>query len=149
VVRRLPYVRRHHQRLSEAASRFQQGLRPLLSFRLLLPVGLTLLAYALFFLQGLLLALALDLRLGVVYLTVSLSVSGFVTLLPISISGLGTRDAALIAMFAPAGIIAEQAVAYSTLFFLTFYIAGGLIGAVAYQIKPLDRRPSEARDEAP
>jgi hypothetical protein len=105
---------------------------------------LTLLAYAIFFGQARLLAVALDLEVGIVYLAVCLSVAGVITLLPISFSGLGTRDAILIALFAPLGLAAEQAVAFSTLFFLTFYVGGGIIGAVAWQLKPLAERPTVA-----
>lgn len=138
----VPVVRRYHRRLVDAAGRFQTGLRPLLTLRLAIPILLTQVAYGLFFFQGQLLAWALHLRIGFAYLAVCLSVAGFVTLLPVSISGLGTRDAVLIAMFAPLGIPPYQAVAYSTLFFLTFYIGGGVIGALAWQIKPLEKRPT-------
>jgi uncharacterized membrane protein YbhN (UPF0104 family) len=99
-----------------------------------------LLAYALFFWQGWLLALALDLPLGMVYLAVCLSVAGVAALLPISFSGLGTRDAILILLFAPLGLAAEEAVAFSTLFFLTFYVGGGALGAIAWQVKPLEQQ---------
>ena len=140
VVQRLPFVRRYQPRLALATDRFQQGLRPLLTPRLLLPLLLTQLAYLVFFEQGHWLAQAVDLPVGIFYLAVSLSVAGVITLLPISISGLGTRDAALIAMFAPLGITASHTMAFSTLYFLTFYIVGGVIGAVAWQLKPLERR---------
>jgi len=148
LARHLPLVRRFHARLAETTGRFQTGLRPLLTPRLAIPILVTQLAYVLFFFQGQLLAWALNLHIGVAYLAVCLSVSGFVTLLPVSISGLGTRDATLIAMFAPLGIPAYQSVAYSALFFLTFYIGGGLIGAWAWQLKPLDKRPTSMNGEA-
>ncbi len=137
LVRQLPFLGRYDASLTEAAARFQRGLRPLLKPRLIVPLAFTLVAYGLFFGQGQLLAWALDLPIGIGYLAVSLSVAGVITLLPISFSGLGTRDAILIALFAPQGIAAEEAVAYSALFFLTFYLGGGLLGAAAWQIKPL------------
>jgi uncharacterized protein (TIRG00374 family) len=140
IVQHLPVLRRYHPRLAAAAGRFQQGLRPLLTPRLILPLLLTQVAYFLFFEQGHLLAQAVDLPVGIAYLAVSLSVAGVVTLLPISISGLGTRDAALIAMFAPLGIAASHTMAFSTLYFLTFYIVGGIIGAIAWQLKPLEQK---------
>jgi len=140
IVQHLPILHRYYPRLAAAADRFQQGLRPLLTPRLILPLLLTQVAYLLFFEQGQLLAQAVDLPVGIVYLAVSLSVAGVITLLPISISGLGTRDAALIAMFAPLGIVAAHTMAFSTLYFLTFYIVGGVIGAIAWQIKPLEQR---------
>jgi uncharacterized protein (TIRG00374 family) len=139
---RLPFVHRYAARFTEAMVRFQQGLRPLVAPSLLVPVALTLVAYVLFFGQGRLLALALDLPVGIAYLAVCLSVAGVVTLLPISFSGLGTRDAVLITLFAPVGLASEQAVAYSCLFFLTFYVGGGIIGALGWQLKPLKERPA-------
>jgi uncharacterized protein (TIRG00374 family) len=140
LARQLPFLHRIDARLTRATGRFQIGLRPLLAPGLVVPLGLTLMAYALFFGQARLLAAALDLKVGIVYLAVCLSVAGVITLLPISFSGLGTRDAILIVLFAPLGLAAEQAVAFSTLFFLTFYVGGGIIGAVAWQLKPLEER---------
>jgi uncharacterized membrane protein YbhN (UPF0104 family) len=138
---RLPYVHRHTTQLAEATARFQQGLRPLISPGLLSPLALTLAAYALFFGQGRLLAKALEIPVGIAYLSICLSVVGVITLLPISFSGLGTREAVLITLFAPLGLAAEQAVAYSLLFFLTFYVGGGIVGALGWQMKPLKERP--------
>ena len=140
IVRRLPLLGRYDARLTGATGRFQEGLRPLLTLRLIIPLLLTQAAYLVFFWQGQLLATAVDLKIGIGYLAMCLSVAGIITLLPISISGLGTRDAVLIAMFAPRGINAAHTVAFSTLYFLTFYIIGGLIGAIAWQIKPLEQR---------
>ena len=137
LLRRIPLLRRYDARLTGATERFQQGLRPLLTLRLMGPLLLTQVAYLLFFVQGQLLALAVDLPIGYFYLAVCLSVAGVITLLPVSISGLGTRDATLIALFAPLGIAPAQTMAFSTLYFLTFYVVGGAIGAVAWQIKPL------------
>lgn len=142
LLRRLPIFGRFDARLTGAAQRFQDGLRPLLKPRLVIPLLITQLAYILFFAQGQLLARAVDLHIGIAYLAMSLSVAGVITLLPISISGLGTRDAALIAMFAPLGIAKEHAMAFSAIYFLTFYVVGGAIGAIAWQTKPLRERAS-------
>jgi len=140
-LRHMPLLDRYEARLTTAMARFRQGMRPLLKPGMILPLGLTLLAYAIFFGQSWLLAMALDLEVGIVYLAVCLSVSGVITLLPLSFSGLGTRDLVLIALFAPLGIVAEQAVAFSALFFLTFNMAGGLMGALAWQLKPVQAHP--------
>lgn len=142
LLRRAPILRHYDARLAEATGRFQQGLRPLLKPGLMVPLAPTLVAYALFFGQARLLALALDLPVGILYLAVCLSVAGVITLLPISFSGLGTRDAILIALFTPLGLAAEDAVAFSLLFFLTFYVGGGIIGVLAWQLKPLRDRPT-------
>jgi uncharacterized protein (TIRG00374 family) len=144
LIRRMPVLRRYDVRLTAAAGRFQEGLRPLLTPRLVIPLLLTQAAYLIFFWQGQLLATAVGLKIGIGYLAMCLSVAGVITLLPISISGLGTRDAVLIAMFAPLGINASHTMALSSLYFLTFYVFGGAIGALAWQLKPLRERMSTA-----
>jgi uncharacterized protein (TIRG00374 family) len=141
ILGQLPVLRAHQDRAAEATSRFQKGLRPLLGQGLVAPLLLTALAYTVFFAQAWLLGRALAVDIGMTYLAMCLSIAGVITLLPISFSGLGTRDAILIALFAPLGVAAEQAVAYSALFFLTFYVGGGIVGAIAWQIKPLAERP--------
>lgn len=112
------------------------GLRQLSWLTVLISVVLTVIAYAIFFGQCYLLALAL--RLPVTFTSVSSAVAlgNLVTLLPISISGIGTRDAAIIAYLGTVGVPSEMALAFSLLVFLTFYIGGGLMGAVAWWIKP-------------
>jgi hypothetical protein len=94
------------------------------------------LAYGIFFGQCYLLALALGLPLSYLQVSYTVAIGSLVTLLPISISGLGTREAAIIAYLATAGITGEQALGFSLLVFAAFYVAGGLFGAVAWLIKP-------------
>ena len=137
LVSTLPIVRGRRSRLAEATARFQHGLRPLLTPRLVVPLLLTLAAYALYFGQAQLLAVSLDLDVDLPYLAVCLSIAGVITLLPISFAGLGTRDAILIALFLPLGVAPEEAVAFSMLFFLVSYVAGGILGGIAWQLKPL------------
>jgi uncharacterized protein (TIRG00374 family) len=146
IIGQLPLVRVYRERASNAIGRFQKGLRPLLRPRLVVPLLLTALAYTVFFAQAWLLGRALALDISIAYLAMCLSVAGIITLLPISFSGLGTRDATLILLFAPLGLAAEQAVAYSTLFLLTFYVGGGILGAIAWQIKPLAERPKSFQE---
>jgi uncharacterized protein (TIRG00374 family) len=148
ILRQLPVVRAYQDRAAKAISRFQKGLRPLLTPGLVVPLLLTVVAYSVFFAQAWLLSRALSLDIGFAYLIMCLSVAGVITLLPISFSGLGTRDAILIVLFAPLGLAAEQAVAYSTLFFLTFYVGGGVLGAIAWQVKPLAERPRSLQEGA-
>jgi len=58
-------------------------------------------------------------------------------LLPISISGIGTRDAVIIAYLGSLGITAEGAFGFSLLITLMFYTSGGLMGLAAWWLKPL------------
>jgi hypothetical protein len=57
--------------------------------------------------------------------------------LPISISGIGTRDAVIITYLGSLGIPAEGALGFSLLISLMFYTGGGLMGFAAWWLKPL------------
>jgi uncharacterized protein (TIRG00374 family) len=97
---------------------------------------LTAAAYGLFFTQCFLLAKGIDLQAGFRTVSFAVALGSLVTLIPISISGLGTREAAMIAYLGSAGIPPAKGLAYSLLVFVTFYIAGALLGALAWLIKP-------------
>lgn len=118
----------------------RHGVRQLTWPSLLAAIGLTVVAYTIFFGQCYVLALALNLPAGFVSVSYAVALGSLVTLLPISISGLGTREAAMVAYLGTAGVPAEAALAFSLLVFATFYVAGGLMGAVAWWLKPLPVR---------
>ena len=64
---------------------------------------------------GYLIALSLSLNISYWYVLVSLAISSIVALLPISISGLGTREATFIFLFSIINIVPEEAVSFSLL----------------------------------
>jgi len=70
------------------------------------------------------------------HLSMILTVVGFITLIPISISGIGTRDAALIFFLTPFIIAKEQIIIFSSLILL-MYLFNTLIGFVCWLIKPI------------
>lgn len=104
---------------------------------ILLASVLTTIAYAIFFGQCYLLAIGLGMNIDFLKVCFAVSLGSLVTLLPISISGLGTREAVMITYLGRAGISPELSLGFSLLVFVTFYIAGGLIGAIAWFIKPV------------
>ena len=114
-----------------------RSLRRLTPLALLASVLLTVLAYAVFFGQTYLLALSLSLDASVVTIAYAVALGSLITLLPISISGLGTREAVMIAYLGTAGIASEAALGFSLLVFFTFYVCGGLMGLIAWLIKPI------------
>jgi uncharacterized protein (TIRG00374 family) len=114
----------------------RRGLLQLNLLWLVAAIGLTILAYAIFFGQCYLLALALNMSVSFLTASYAVALGNLITLLPISIAGVGTRDAVIIAYLAPANISAPIALSFSLLVFLTFYLGGGLIGAVAWWLKP-------------
>jgi uncharacterized membrane protein YbhN (UPF0104 family) len=113
------------------------SLRRLKPLSLSASVALTILAYAVFFGQNYLLAVSLGLDVGFWTITCAVALGSLITLLPISISGLGTREAVMITYLGIAGVSSEAALSFSLLVFFTFYVCGGLMGLVAWLIKPL------------
>jgi len=70
--------------------------------------------------------LARDLALQIDFVTIMLNlpVIVLITLLPISVSGIGVRESAFIWLFGLAGVAAEKAMALSLLWFLSTVVAG-------------------------
>jgi uncharacterized protein (TIRG00374 family) len=98
---------------------------------------LTITAYGVYFTQCFLLSksLALDVNYSVIMFSVALG--SLITLLPFSVSGLGTREATIVAYLSTVGVAAEKALSFSFLVFVTFYVIGGLVGAIAWLVHPL------------
>jgi uncharacterized protein (TIRG00374 family) len=84
------------------------------------------------FVYGWILALALGINIGFFYFILVIPVISLLDLLPISISGIGTRDVALIFLFGLEGIPAEQAIAFSLLYLFMSYWLIALMGAGVY-----------------
>lgn len=126
----------HDSYLTEIRASFRQ----LRWRRVIVSVGLTAVSYVVFFAQCYLLAFAIGLRVGIVPLSFAVALANLVTMLPISISGLGTREATLVSYLATAGVPSEAALGFSVLMFLTFHVAGGLMGAVSWWLRPVPVR---------
>lgn len=80
-----------------------------------------------------LIALSLGIQLRMVYFFIFLPIIGVVTLLPVSIGGLGLRDATTILLFAKAGLSKDLSFAMSLLGFFIILVYG-LISGIIYAI---------------
>lgn len=100
-------------------------------------VVLTIAAWAAHYLFFVIFARALGLEAGALFIVVCVSAAVFASLVPISISGLGTRDLVLIIMFARAGFSREAAVTFSFSFILV-YLVQGITGLACWLTAPFD-----------
>jgi uncharacterized protein (TIRG00374 family) len=115
---------------------FYESVRELMSWRLSIGGLLTAAAYFFFFLQCFCLARSLELGpLDYANVTFLMAITSCVTMIPISIAGLGTRDAILIFLFSSLGLGKEAAVSFSLLVLVAFYVAGGLMGLSCWLLK--------------
>jgi hypothetical protein len=76
-------------------------------------------------------ALAIGIKIKLVYFFIFLPIIGAITLLPISIGGLGLRDAMTVFFFAKVGVVKDLAFAMSLISFL-FILIYGSIGGLIY-----------------
>lgn len=84
-------------------------------------------------------ALSLGIKMNIIYFFVYLPIIGAITLLPISIGGLGLRDATTIFFFAKAGLAKDLAFAMSLLSFF-FILIYGILGGLIYVFTVHHRR---------
>ncbi len=90
-------------------------------------------------------ALSLGLKINIIYFFIFLPIIGAITLLPISIGGLGLRDASTIYFFTKIGISRDLAFAMSLLnffFILAFGALGGLIYVLTIHHRRIQHHPS-------
>jgi len=84
-----------------------------------------------------LLALSLGISVELTFFVLVIPIISLLDLLPISISGIGTRDAALIFLFGLQGIPPESAVAFSLLYLFMSYWLVALVGALFWIQNPI------------
>lgn len=117
-------------------SEIRNSLNDLTMSTLLRSTLFTVGAYALFFTQSYLVARSLEIDISYLTVVFTIALGSLVTLVPISISGLGTREAVAIAYLSASGVTTEVAVSFSLLIFVVFHIFGGLFGMTAWLLKP-------------
>ena len=134
---RLPLISKIALRKNESIQQFKEGFQQLLNIRLLYAAVLTLISYIVLYIAAWFIADSMQIELSFVSIILMVSVANILSFLPITISGLGTREAVFIYFFSNIQYSAEQALVYSTLFFFCFYIIGGLYAYICYMIKPV------------
>jgi uncharacterized protein (TIRG00374 family) len=100
---------------------------------------LTTVSWLFFFIQNFLFSISFDFRLNFLQIAFITSAVGLVTLIPISISGLGTRDVTLIYFFSLFGLEKEQALIFSSCMFFTVIIYA-LISFFPWEMESIRRK---------
>jgi len=83
-------------------------------------------------------AMALSINVPLEFMFLIAPILSLLDLVPISVSGLGTRDAAVIFFFSFLSINSELAIAFSLLVFFTGYLLISLIGLILFILNPLN-----------
>ena len=120
----------------EGFKSFFDNLR-ILKFKNYLVLGVfTVLLWTVYFTQMFVFSKSLNIQISFFYLAFAVTAAGIITMIPISFSGIGTRDLILIAFFSFVLLSGESAVALSTLILGT-HIVAALIGWFCWLKKPL------------
>jgi glycosyltransferase 2 family protein len=117
---------------------FVGGWKQISSPEALLQAGiLTLVSWLLLLGACYLILLSLSIEMPFWFLAFATAIAGLLSLLPVSVAGIGVRDSALAAVFGLVGISVQASLAYSLLYFAVFGIALGITGAVFWYRDPL------------
>lgn len=128
----IPNIKNIRNRSQNWLLEFFEGIRCFITFKITFSVILTIIIYFLFFIQCYLLAYSIGLNVNFFYLAFCVVVFSITSLLPISISNLGTREFVLIFMFSYIGLTQESAVCFSLLFFVMINLCLALLGWFAF-----------------
>lgn len=129
--------------LGRLLASFSKQIELLTPKRFLFMLLLTAFPTTIFAFQCTLLAKAMNVDLNMLIAGGIAASVNLVVLIPVTIYGLGTREATVISMFGFLSIGQAEAFSYSMLLFLNFWIVGGVWGLFFWLIKPL--KVSEAK----
>lgn len=127
---------RYRENAKTGFSGLCNGIKTLNANQLILATFITFFGWVIYFLTMYLLALSIGINIPFLYLATCVSISAVITLIPISISGIGTRDATLIILFSYLGLSKESAIAFSMMILIMFAFNGS-IGLIAWLKKPI------------
>ena len=98
---------------------------------------LTIVSYTVFFYQSYILSISIGMATHPINIIYSVTLGSLITLIPISISGIGTRELIITSFLSTKNIDTDISFAFSILIFLNFYIITALIGFLSWLIKPI------------
>jgi len=120
---------------------FYAGLGSILKDRKSVALALAITVFYWFFsvFQYFIIALALGMNVTYGFMLIIMPVVILLEVIPISFSGLGTREAALIAFMSLVGIAAETAISFSLLLFFLNYITIAAVGFILWTARPMKK----------
>ena len=104
---------------------------------ILIAFMLTGLAYLSLFFSAYMISLSMHLNFSLLTISSFVAIGNIISFIPVSISGLGTREAVFIYLFSLFDINPEVAVIFSVTLFFVFFVFGGGVGYICFLIKPL------------
>ena len=129
------------------AEEFASGMRLLPVNNLFVALFFTVMAQAIFFQACWLIAVAYSIPISYLELVPIMAMTNLITFIPVSIAGLGTREAALLVFLNRPDITTEQIILYSLSVFFVFFAGGGLLGYLGWILSPVYISRKQAKAE--
>ncbi len=123
----------------ELFASFREATLQMIQPRLVIPILMTVVIYIGFFLGCWCLASSLNISVSYGNIAFFISIATLVALVPVTVSGIGTREATLIYLFSTVGVGHEEAVAFSLLLFVNFFLLLGSLGYVVWLFTPMKK----------
>jgi uncharacterized protein (TIRG00374 family) len=131
------YARVARGAASDGPTVFFDALRSQMGRALILPLGATVAAFLINYLQAWLVAVAFGITLSLADVVAVVSISSLLGLLPISVSGVGVREAFFALIFPVAfGLSETMGIAFGLGVFGVIYLPALAVGFVAWQLWP-------------
>lgn len=119
------------KKVIKSLAEIAEGVKTISFKSLLICLVITFAGWYIYFLRAFWIVKSIGLSISFSYLVFCISVSAFITFIPITYFGLGTRDLVIIHLFSIINISKEYAVAFSTLIFFSILL-GSLVGLIIY-----------------
>jgi uncharacterized protein (TIRG00374 family) len=115
----------------------RQGFKELMNFRLWKTFGITIIAFFILYLQYYLIMLAVRIPITYWDMVPVMALAELVSLIPITIAGLGTREATMLYLLIPKGIGMETILLFSIGVLIVSFVGGAFVCAIAWWKMPL------------
>lgn len=125
--------------------RFLKALRSQVGRALVWTLSLTVLAFGVNYVQGWLLAQSLHIAMPFVDVVCLMAMANLLGLMPVSVSGVGVREAFFMVVFPVLGLAPHAGVSFGLLVFASVYFVNIIVGFVAWQLAPPPTGSSSAR----
>jgi len=129
---------------AEAFETFSQATGRLISFQIAYMLILTVASYGIYFLQTYLIGRSVGLGLDFSTIAMIVSIAILAGFIPVTIAGLGTREAVFIFLFGRLDISPASALSFAFLYNLVYIVCVGLISAVFWMRLPNRREVKNA-----
>ncbi|VVB59981.1 Lysylphosphatidylglycerol synthase TM region [uncultured archaeon] len=131
--------KKYRASLKEGAAHFFESSRQALKYRKRI-FGISLMSVFIWMvsgLQGFIIARSLGIGIGYLPLLFILSIVALVELIPITVAGLGTREATIVFLMSVLGVESEKAIVFSLVNFIFGYLVLALVGYVFWLRRPV------------